>query len=110
MGPVIASLMFWALKSLRCPTVLGPKFAFYWELLYKKLPLGGVVIWPCMVLNLGGSIHNLGYLNGVALQPSPVLGPNRTRCRSCVSRAQNRLGLQGNPIQIPVPLVMDTAA
>jgi len=30
------------------------------------------------------------------------------RCRSCDFRAQNRLGLQGNPIQIP--LVMDTAA
>ncbi len=27
------------------------------------------------VLNLAGCIHNLGYLNGVALQPSPVLGP-----------------------------------
>jgi len=37
----------------------------------------------CTVLNLGGSIHNLGYLNGVAL-------------------------LEGNPIQIPQ--VMYTAA
>ena len=36
------------------------------------------------------------------------LGPNRTRCHSCDFRAQNRLGLQGNPIHIP--LVMDTAA
>ena len=41
--PEIASLVFWALKSLRCPSVLGPKIAFYWELMYKKLPIGGVV-------------------------------------------------------------------
>jgi len=25
------------------PRILGPKIAFYWELLYKKLPIGGVV-------------------------------------------------------------------
>ena len=49
--PGIASLVFWALKSLpscfgplnRFPHVLGPEIAFYWELLYKKLPIGGVV-------------------------------------------------------------------
>ena len=50
----------------RFPRILGPKIAYYWELLYKKLPIGGVV-----------------YM------------------------AQNRLGLQGNPIELP--LVMDTA-
>ena len=27
----------------RFPLILGPKIAFYWELLYKKLPIGGVV-------------------------------------------------------------------
>ena len=43
LGPGIASLVFWALKSLRCPSVLGPTIAFYWELLNKKLPKGGVV-------------------------------------------------------------------
>ena len=43
LGPGIAFLMFWALKLLHWPTVLGPKIAFYWELLYKKLPIGGVV-------------------------------------------------------------------
>ena len=42
-GPWNASLMFWALKSLHSPTVLSPKIAFYWELLYKKLPIVGVV-------------------------------------------------------------------
>jgi len=27
-------------------------------------------------LNLGGCIRNEGYLNGVALKPEPVLGPD----------------------------------
>ena len=43
LGPGFASLVFWALKLLCCPSVLGPKITFYWELLYKKLPIGGVV-------------------------------------------------------------------
>jgi hypothetical protein len=30
-------------------------------------------------LNLAGCIHNEGYLNGVALQPEPVLGPEIAR-------------------------------
>jgi len=30
-------------------------------------------------MNSQANIHNLGYLNGVALYHSPVLGPNRTR-------------------------------
>ena len=29
------------------------------------------------VLILGVCIHNLGYLNGVALQPLPILGPKQ---------------------------------
>ena len=33
----------------------------------------------------------------VGLKVSPVLGPNRTRCRSCNFRAQNRLDFQPNP-------------
>jgi hypothetical protein len=44
----------------RFPRYLGPKIAFYWELMYnKKLPIGGVVycIWPCTELDLGGCIH-----------------------------------------------------
>ena len=36
-------------------------------------------MWPGTVLNLGGCIHNEGYLNGVALQPEPVLGPGIAR-------------------------------
>ena len=43
LGHEIASLVLWALKLLRFPSVLRPKIAFYWELLYKKLPIGGVV-------------------------------------------------------------------
>jgi len=31
------------------------------------------------VLILGGCIHNEGYLNGVALQSEPVLGPKKAR-------------------------------
>ena len=31
------------------------------------------------MLVLGGCIHNLGYLNGVAMQPEPVLGPEIAR-------------------------------
>ena len=34
------------------------------------------------VLNLGGCIHNEGYLNGVALQPEPVLGPEIAQFRN----------------------------
>ena len=60
------------------------------------------------MLVLGGCIHNKGYLKGVALQPEPVLGPEIARVTASTIWAQNRRGLQGNPIQIPQ--VMDTAA
>ena len=66
---------------------MGPKIAFYWELLYKKLPIGGLVY-----MALYGIESRLLY---------PALacfGP----------KSDFRLGLQGNPIELP--LVMDTAA
>ena len=37
----------------------------------------------------------------VGLKVSPVLGPNRTCCRSCDFRAQNRLNFQPNPSNGP---------
>ena len=49
-----------------------------------------------------------GVFEGVALQPEPVLGPEIARATTSAIWAQNRRGLQGNPIQIPQ--VMDTAA
>ena len=61
-----------------------------------------------MVLNLGGCVHNLGEFNGVALQPEPVLGPEIAGATASAIWAQNRRGLQGNPIELPQ--VMDTAA
>ena len=71
LSPGIASLVFWALKSV----FVGNSC--------RKITNRGVhslkKIWPCTVLNLGGYIHNLGELNGVALQPSPVLGPKQAR-------------------------------
>jgi len=95
LGPGIASLVFWTLKSLHCARFLGPKIACYWGLLYKKLPMGAVVDMALYGIDSRPLLHNLGYLNGVALQPSPVLGPKQGRAA-------------GQPIQIP--LVMDTVA
>ena len=48
------------------------------------------------------------YLNGVALQPEPVLGPEIARATASAIWAQNRRRLQGNPIELPQ--VMDKAA
>ena len=57
LGPGIASLVFWALKSLHCPRFLGPKIAFYWELLYKNLPMGAVVdLGPVIALAVARAI------------------------------------------------------
>ena len=50
LGPGIAFLVFWALKSLRCPSVLGPN----WELLYKKIPMGVVVYMALYGINSRG--------------------------------------------------------
>ena len=50
-----------------------------------------------MVLVLGGCIHNLGYLNGVALQPEPVLGPVIARATASAIWAQNKGGPQTTP-------------
>ena len=68
LGPGIASLIFWALKSL----FIGNSCTktHQWALYF---------MWPCTVLVLGGCIHNEGEFNGVALQPEPVLGPKQAR-------------------------------
>ena len=53
---------------------LGPKTGKM-ALVYKKPPMGAVVymsLYDVVSRRLGGFIHNLGYLKGVALQPSPV--------------------------------------
>ena len=53
--------------------VLGPGIAslvlFSGDSCTKNDQWGLLLIWPCTVLIPGGCIHNLGYLNGVALQP-----------------------------------------
>jgi len=66
----------------------------------------GAVVY--MALALGGCIHKEGYLKGVALQPEPVLSHVIAQATASAIWAQNRRGLQGNPLQIPQ--VMDTAA
>jgi len=71
-------------------------------LVYKKPPMGAVAYMSLydVVSRRQYPYVTWGYFKGVALQTLPFYGPNRT--------AQNRLGLRGNTLQIP--LVMDTAA
>ena len=42
-GNTLHTLVFWVLTSLHYPRFLGPKIAFYWELLYKNQSMGAVV-------------------------------------------------------------------
>jgi len=73
--------------------VLGPGIASLVLLvgtLVQKITNGGVVYMAGRVLILGGCIHNEGYLNGIALKPKLVLGPEIAQATASAIWAQNR--------------------
>ena len=75
---------------------------------------------PCLTINQTVDYMAQGFMSfmrgvditraigRVGLKVEPVLGPEIARATASAIWAQNRRGLQGNPIQIPQ--VMDTAA
>ena len=89
LGPGIASLMFWALKSLRCPGVLGTKIAFYWELMYKNPPMGAVVYMALYGVGFRRLYPLLGVFEGGCPAARACFRPcNCTSDSECDYRAQ----------------------
>jgi len=83
----------WSLRpavSLYTPLwVFGP-----WNhsfLICIKIPMNLFFIWRLALMILMRGKDITWAIGRVGLKVSPVLGPNRTRCRSCNFRAQNRL-------------------
>ena len=77
-------------------------------LMYKKLPMGGLVYMSLYEMFLRWLNPQFGPFEGGLAAALPCFGPKSHSLHSCNLRAQNRLGLQLNLLQIAH--VMDTAA